>query len=96
MNYFNRIDYLRFNLNVGANFFFPPSNTISEFSSLVFYSTSSFFEYDYNINIIVLESNLAPSSSFPLIFFVFIGIGVAAVLITIILITRIRRNKGVY
>lgn len=95
-DYFNRIDYLRFNLNVGANFFFPPSYTISEFSSLVFYSSTSSFEYDYNITIIVIESNLAPLSSFPLIFFIFIGIGIAAVLITIILITRIRRNKGGY
>ena len=93
-DYFNRIDYLRFNLNVGANFFFPPSFTISEFSALIFYYTSSFHDYDYNITITVLESNLAPVSSFPLIFLVFIGIGVAAILITVLLITRIRRNKG--
>ena len=30
-NYFNRIDFLRLNLNVGANFFFPPYSTVSEF-----------------------------------------------------------------
>ena len=97
-DYFNRIDYLRFNLNVGANFFFPPSHTMSEFSLLIFYysPSTSIFDYDYNITIVVLESNLAPLDSFPLIFYLFIGIGIAAVLITIILITRIRRNKGGY
>jgi len=94
-DYFNRIDYLRFNLNVGANFFFPPNSIISEFDTLFRY-TSVFHDYDYNITITVIESNLAPLDSIPLIFFLFIGIGVAALLITVLLIIRIRRNKGEY
>lgn len=94
-DYFNRIDYLRFNLNVGANFFFPPNSITSEFDILFRY-TSEFHDYDYNITITVIESNLAPLDAIPLIFFVFIGIGVAALLITVLLIKRIRRNKGEY
>ncbi len=90
--YFNKIDYLRFNLNVGANFFFPPSSIISEFNTL-FYATSGFHDYDYNITITVIDSNLAPLDVIPLIFYVFIGIGSAAVLITVLLIIRIKRHK---
>lgn len=91
--YFNRIDYLRFNLNVGANFFFPPSYIISEFDTL-FYATSGLHDYDYNITITVIDSNLAPLDSIPLMFFLIIGIGLAAVLITVLLIIRIKRHKG--
>ncbi|MFX1374635.1 MAG: transglutaminase family protein [Promethearchaeota archaeon] len=95
-NYFNRIDYLRFNLNVGANFFFPPSFTIGEFSSLVFYPTSEYFTYDYNITILVIDSNLAPLRPLPLLFMIFVGIGVAAVLFTIILLMSAKRKKEKY
>ncbi|MHA2182353.1 MAG: transglutaminase-like domain-containing protein, partial [Promethearchaeota archaeon] len=35
-NYFNNIDYLRFNLNVGANIFFPPASPVSEFGNPIF------------------------------------------------------------
>ncbi|MFX1428501.1 MAG: transglutaminase family protein, partial [Promethearchaeota archaeon] len=92
-DYFNRIDYLRFNINVGANFFFPPSSIISEFNRLYSY-TSMFHDYDYSITITVIESNLAPLDSIPLMFYVFIGIGAAAILITIFLIIRIKKHKG--
>jgi len=96
-NYFNRIDFLRFNLNIGQWFSVPQLPDESEFPNpcVVFYEASDFY-YTYQVKITVLESNFTPLSSFPLIFYLFIGIGVAAVLITIILITRIRRNKGVY
>ena len=96
-NYFNRIDFLRFNLNVGANFFLPPYFTVSEFGNPIFgYPSLASFTYRYDVDITVIESNLLPLEQFPLLFLVFIGIGIAAVLITIILITRIRRNKGGY
>ncbi|MHA2281468.1 MAG: transglutaminase-like domain-containing protein [Promethearchaeota archaeon] len=96
-NYFNNIDYLRFNLNVGANFFFPPASTISEFGNPIFvYTGGATYTFNYNIDITVIESNLLPISQFPLLFFIFIGIGVAAVLFTIILIIKRSRKKSIY
>ena len=95
-NYFNRIDFLRFNVNVGANFFIPPNGNSSEFLNPLFsFHPSNSFDFDYNIMIIVLESNLAPLESFPIVFFVFIGIGVAAVVITLILIFKRSGKKGI-
>jgi hypothetical protein len=79
-NYFNRIDFLRFNLNVGANFFFPPSSTISEYLNPLFsHSLGAFYEYDYTIKITVIESDVLNDSSFPFlitIILVFCGIGI--------------------
>jgi hypothetical protein len=91
-NYFNRIDFLRFTRNVGANFFFPPSFTYSEFNT-IFRGSGGSFSFDYDIKITVLETQLAPLSTIPLLFFLFIGIGIAAVVLTVFLIVRGRHNK---
>jgi hypothetical protein len=94
-NYFNNIDFLRFNLNVGANFFFPPSGTVSEFSNPLFsYTLGSSYDFSYDVKITVLASELAPLGTFPIIFFVFIGVGAVAVLITIVIITKSRKKKA--
>ena len=96
-NYFNRIDFLRFNLNVGANFFLPPSFTVSEFGNPMFgYHPLATFTYRYDVDITVIESNLLPLEEFPFLFLIFIGIGVAAVLVTLILIIRRSRKKNLY
>ncbi|MHA1930959.1 MAG: transglutaminase-like domain-containing protein [Promethearchaeota archaeon] len=95
--YFNNIDYLRFNVNIGANFFFPPSNTVSEFGNPIFvYSLGATYTFNYNIDITVIESNLVPPGQLPLLFLVFIGIGVAAVLLMITLIVKRSRKKNLY
>jgi hypothetical protein len=96
-NYFNNIDYLRFNVNVGANFFFPPASTVSEFGNPMFvYSGGATFTFNYQVDITVLESNLNPLPQIPILFIVFIGIGVGAVLITITLIIKLSRKKSLY
>jgi hypothetical protein len=96
-NYFNRIDFLRFNLNVGANFFLPPYFTVSEFGNPIFgYPEFATFTYRYDVDITVIESNLLPLEQFPLLFLIFIGIGVTAVLLTIGLIIKRRRKKNLY
>lgn len=57
VNYFNRIDILRFHWNVGANFFFPPSLTVSEFSNpMLVYTLPSSPEFEYNIKVTVVNS----------------------------------------
>lgn len=96
-NYFNRIDFLRFNLNVGANFFLPPYFTVSEFGNPIFgYPEFATFTYRYDVDMTVIESNLLPLEQFPLLFLIFIGIGVTAVLLTIGLIIKRRRKKNLY
>jgi hypothetical protein len=92
-NYFNSIDFYHFNLNVGANFFFPPNNNVSEFINPIFYSTSGTFTYRYDINITAIEVNLLPLAEFPFMFLIFIGIGVTAILLTIILLVKRSRKK---
>lgn len=78
VNYFNRIDFLRFTTNVGANFFFPPSSIISEFSNPTFsYNTGAEYEFDYIITITVIESNLQPQEIGAFI----IGITIIVVLV---------------
>jgi len=96
-NYFNRIDFLRFNLNVGAHFFLPPNFTTSEFANPLFsYPKLATFTYRYDIDITVIESNLLPLEEFPFLFLIFIGIGVAAVLVTLILIIKRSHKKNLY
>ena len=92
-NYFNRIDFLRFNLNVGANFFFPPFYTMSEFSNPMFAHSNGSYNFDYDIKITVLATNLSPSGTIPILLIVFITVGVAAVLITLIIIIKRSRKK---
>ncbi|KKL64055.1 hypothetical protein LCGC14_2168860, partial [marine sediment metagenome] len=83
-NYFNQIDYLRLNLNVGANFFFPPYGTVSEFLNPLFsYTYGADFEYDYIIKITVIESNLPPSLNSPLTLFAIIIIVIIVGLISV-------------
>ena len=60
-DYFNKIDFLRFTTNVGANFFFPPSSILSEFSNPTFsYNSGAEYEFEYIIKITVIDSNLKP------------------------------------
>ena len=95
-DYFNRIDFLRFNLNVGANFFFPPSATVSEFGNpIIGYIDGDTYISDYNVKITVLESNLAPMSPFPIFVVIFIVAGSAVVLITVVLLLRRGSKKEI-
>jgi transglutaminase-like putative cysteine protease len=95
-NYFNKIDYIRLNLNVGANFFFPPYNTVSEFLNPLFsYTLGSVFEYDYIIKITVIESTLISSFISPMIIFVIIiFVIIIGLLFTYYLVKKTKRKKS--
>ncbi len=96
-NYFNRIDFLRFNLNVGANIFFPPIGTVSEFGNPIFgYMADATFDYDYNVKITVVDSNLTPEDSFPIFVVIFIVAGLAVILLAIILLLRRGSKKEIF
>ncbi len=93
-NYFNRIDFLRFNLNIGANFFFPPSNTVSEYLNPLFsYSFGALYEYDYTIKITVIESNITKLSSFPQVVFLIIIVGIIGIIIATVFFKKKRYRK---
>jgi hypothetical protein len=94
-NYFNRIDFLRLNLNVGANFFFPPYNTVSEFLNPLFsYTFGAVFEYNYTIKITVIESTLiALINSSVTIFVVIIIVAILGFFLTFYLLKRKQKKK---
>jgi len=94
-NYFNRIDYLRFAETVGANFFFPPSDTISEFANPIFsYPILASFEFAYNVKISVIDTDLIPSNPFPLIpVIIIVGIFSIVIIIVIVIIKKKRKKK---
>ena len=96
INYFNRIDFLRFNLVAGSNIFFPPSDTVSEFGNPIFgYIPGDSFEYDYQVDITVLESDLNPLPPFPIFAIIFISIGLVAVIIVTFLLIRRGSKKEI-
>lgn len=92
--YFNGIDFLRFNLNVGAWFNLPgaspPYNYISEFPIVPSPVCSDHTAYDFQITIkvTVIEANLRPPSELPLLFIIFTIIGVGAVTTLMFLLRR--------
>ncbi|MHA2038803.1 MAG: transglutaminase-like domain-containing protein, partial [Promethearchaeota archaeon] len=93
-NYFNRIDFLRFNLNVGANFFFPPSSTVSEYLNPLFsHSLGASYEYDYTIKITVIASNILTSDLFLQILTLIVIIAIFGIIITIVVIKRKNHRK---
>ena len=97
INYFNRIDFLRFNLVAGSNIFFPPSDTVSEFGNPIFgRNIGATFEYDYQVDISVLDSDLTPIQPFPIFSIVFIIIGLFAVVIVILLLIRRGSKKETF
>jgi transglutaminase-like putative cysteine protease len=94
--YFNRIDYLRLNLNIGQWLSIPLLPDVSEFPHPCIVYQEDLFDYSYQVKIIVIESNLAPLTEFPLLFLVFVGIGVTAVLLTLIILIKKSGKKNFY
>ena len=97
--YFNRIDFLRFNLNIGAWFFLPGASIGYDYTSEFpinpspICSDHTAYDWQYSIEITVLDTNLAPPSPFPIFVVIFIGVGFAVILITSVLL--IKRKKEI-
>ena len=94
VNYFNHIDYLRFNFNVGAWFSIPRLNDTSEFPHpCLVYINSSVFDYDYNFKVSVVDVNLNQFAS-EIIIIIIIGVILTALVIGItIVIIRSRKKR---
>ncbi len=93
VNYFNHIDYLRFNLNIGAWFSVPKLSDASEFPHpCLVYINSSVFEYDYNFKVSVVDVNLKQFAP-EIIIFIIIGVILATLVIGITIVIMRRRKK---
>jgi len=94
VNYFNHIDYLRFNFNIGAWFSVPQLSDASEFPHpCLVYVLTSVFDYDYNFKVSVVDVNLNQIAS-EIIIFIIIGVILAALVIGItIVIIRSRKKR---
>lgn len=92
--YFNGIDFLRFNLNVGAWFHLPgtnpPFDRISEFPILPapICTNHTVYDFQYSIEVTVLETDLIPSSELSIYFIIFTILGVGAVTTLMFLLRR--------
>jgi hypothetical protein len=100
-DYFNKIDCLRFNLNVGSWFIVPgiapPNNKISEFSNpLIVYQNDASFDFEYSFTINVLDTDSVEvsggSSNQELINLLIIG-GVIVCLLGLVGVLIKKRNK---
>ena len=93
VNYFNHIDYLRFNLNIGAWFSVPQLSDASEFPHpCLVYINTSVFDYDYNFKVSVVDVNLNQFAT-EIIIFIIIGVILAALVIGITIVIMRRRKK---
>ncbi len=96
LDYFGRTDFLRFSLNVGANFYFPPLGIFSEFGNPIYgWNTGNNFDSNYNIQIRVVEANLIPVKPFPIFVVIFIVIGLSVIILAIILSLRKGSKKEI-
>lgn len=101
-DYFNRIDYLRFNLNIGQWFSIPLLSDQSEFPHpCIVYELASDFDYDYQFKVKALEVTLAPgdgtlSNDFLILLLVITLSAILVItLVAILIITKKRRKKEV-
>ena len=89
---YKKIDFLRFNLNIGAWFSFPGVSPLSEFPHVPSPATFDHdaYTFDYDIKITVLEADLMFNQ---LLVFIVIGSIVGAVIIGIVLLVRSNKKK---
>jgi hypothetical protein len=96
--YFNRIDFLRFNVNVGAWFHLPGASPGFDYvSEFPFWpspvcSDHSAYDWEYTIEITVLETDLFPLPETPIFVTVFIMVGFFAI-ISLMFLLRSKRHK---
>ncbi len=102
-DYFNRIDYLRLNTNIGAWFFLPgatpPYDYISEFPPVPAAVTSNHdaYTFDHHVRITVVGASLTPSDFNLLVLYIIVGcVVVALVGVIYILIKRTKKRPQAY
>ena len=94
-SYFNRIDYLRLNFNIGEWFFLPPDEYFSEFPVPYFFATGPGAysnTYDFQIKVTVLDTNYLTID--PLLLIIVFSV-IAAVIALIVIMLYIRKRKEI-
>ena len=92
-DYFNYIDYFHLNLNIGAWFSIPGLPDESEFPHpCIVYMLSSTFDYEYNLNIKVISTNLNITEIIVIIVIVSI-VGVVIVVVTLLIRSNRKKRK---
>ncbi len=94
-DYFNRIDFLRFNLNIGQWFSIPMFlDKESEFPHpcIVFYEGSS-FDYIYQFKVTVLDSEFTQINQFPVIIIIVVMAAIVIALVAIVLTMTIKKKR---
>ncbi len=95
VDYFNNIDYLRFNFNIGAWFSIPELSDESEFPHpCIVYQKSSSFDYEYNFKVVVIDTDLHSPDFITIIIFLIIIVAVIIVLVAIIIYTKKKRKPN--
>ncbi len=90
-DYFNYIDYFHLNLNIGAWFSIPGLPDDSEFPHpCIVYDVSSTFDYDYNLNLKVISTDINITE---IIVIIVIGSIVGIVIVVVALLIRSNRKK---
>jgi len=90
-DYFNKIDFLRFNFNVGAWFFYPPDVNTSEFSAATINGLGfGTYDYNYEFKVTVIDTAYISIDIISLIIIITI---VGIICIAIILIVRSSKKK---
>jgi len=89
---YKKIDFLRFNLNIGAWFSFPGASPLSEFLHVPSPATFDHdaYTFNYDIKITVLETDLIFTK---LLVLIVIGCIVGAVIIGVVLLVRSNKKK---
>ena len=93
-DYFNRIDYLRFNLNIGQWFPIPILGNQSEFPNpCIVYETPTNFDFVYQFKVTATETSLSPSDQFPMLIVIVVMAAIVIALVAIILPMTIKRKR---
>ena len=92
-DYFNYIDYYHLNLNIGAWFSIPGLPDESEFPHpCIIYMLSSTFDYDYNLNLKVISTNMNITEIIVIIVIVSI-VGVVIIVVTLLIRSNRKKRK---
>ncbi|MFX0060125.1 MAG: transglutaminase family protein [Candidatus Hodarchaeota archaeon] len=96
-DYFNKIDFLHFNFNVGSWFFYPPNLNYSEFAFPIIYALGTGdYDYDFQFKATVLDTDYITIDFLGFLIIIIIAAVLIIAFISIIMVTRRKRSKLEY
>jgi len=93
-DYFNKIDFVHFNFNVGSWFFYPPNFNYSEFAFPIIYGLGTGdYDYDFQFKVTVLDTEYLSIDLLGLIIVIIIAAILIFALLSIIMVTKRKKHK---